>query len=141
MRSFTLLVTLVLAISAAVLAQSNMPMLRSVDKPEALRGDVVVAGGEKLGKTVVAELFLTAGSDDVKVKILEQTDTSIKFEVGANTKFARYGLMVLTAGDSPTYIEQPVKLSVVEKLSPKQEAPPEAPSEAAPSEASPSPQR
>jgi hypothetical protein len=121
---------LTLALPLGLWGQDKLPMLKSLDKTEALRGDVVTVTGTNLGKAIVADLFLTHGGDDVKLKILEQTDTAIRFEVGATTKFARWGLMVLTGGASPTYMEQPVKLNVVEKLSPKEEAP--VPAEAPP---------
>lgn len=124
MRTSVLWMLLTLALPLGLWGQDKLPMLKSLDKTEALRGDVVTVTGTNLGKGVVADLFLTLGSDDVKLKIVEQTDTAIRFEVGAGTKFARWGLMVLTAGASPTYMEQPVKLNVVEKLSPKEEAPP-----------------
>jgi hypothetical protein len=127
--------TLALALPLGLWGQEKMPMLKSLDKTEALRGDVVTVTGTNLGKPVVADLFLTLGSDDVKLKILEQTDTTIRFQVGATTKFGRWGLMVLTGGATPTYMEQPVKLNVVEKLAPKEDAP--APAEAPPAPAEP----
>lgn len=131
MRTPVLWMLLTLALPWGLWGQQKMPMLKSLDKTEALRGDVVTVTGTNLGKAMVADLFLTLGGDDVKLKMVEQTDTAIRFEVGATTKFARWGLMVLTAGASPTYMEQPVKLNVVEKLSPKAEPPP-APPEAPP---------
>ena len=106
-------------------AQSGTPVMRTLDKPEALRGDTVTVSGEHLGKEHIAELLLTDGKTDVAVTVLEQTAESIRFQVKPETKCARYGLLILTKGESPLYIEQPIKLSVVEALSPKkQEAPP-----------------
>lgn len=125
MRNSISWLILLLALSAGLPGQNKSPTLKSVDKDEALRGDVVTANGANLGKDVVAGLYLTLGGNDLELKVLEQTDTAIRFEVAPDTKFARWALMVLTAGPSPTYIEQPVKLSVVEKLTPKvEEAPP-----------------
>lgn len=123
MRTPVLLLLMTLALPLGLLCQDKLPMLKSLDKQEALRGDVVTVTGTNLGKSIVADLFLTLGNDDVKLKILEQTDTTIRFQVGPDTKFARWGLMVLTAGADATYMEQPVKLNVVEKLTPKEEAP------------------
>lgn len=122
-------VILLLTLSAGLTGQDKLPMLKSVDKSEALRGDVVSASGSNLGKAVVAGIYLTQSGEDLELKVIEQTDTAIRFEVAPNTKFARWSLMLLTAGASPTYIEQPVKLSVVEKLTPKEEPAPEPPAE------------
>lgn len=121
---------LLLTLTAGLPGQDKMPMLKSVDKSEALRGDVVSASGSNLGKAVVAGIYLTQAGEDLELKVIEQTDTAIRFEVAPNTKFARWSLMLLTAGATPTYIEQPVKLSVVEKLTPKEEPVPEPPAEA-----------
>lgn len=121
---------LLLMLSVGLAGQDKMPMLKSVDKTEALRGDVVSATGSNLGKATVAGIYLTLGGEDLELKVIEQTDTLIRFEVAPKTKFARWSLMLLTAGASPTYIEQPVKLSVVEKLTPKEEPAPEPPAEA-----------
>lgn len=113
-------------------AQSSAPILRSVDKTEALRGEVVTVAGQHLAKPNVAGLYLTKGSDDIEVTVQEQTDTSIRFVVGAAMPFGRYGLLVLTGGEAPMYIDQPVKLNVVEKYTPKAEEPPaEGPAESA----------
>lgn len=133
---------LLLMLAAGLPGQDKMPMLKSVDKDEALRGDTVTATGSNLGKSVVAGIYLTKGGEDLELKVSEQTDTSIRFQVAPNTKFARWSLMLLTAGASPTYIEQPVKLSVVEKLTPKEEPAPAPPAEAPaePSAPAPAPQ-
>ena len=104
-------------------AQST-PMIRSLDKSEALRGDKVTVVGTNLAKPHVASLYLTKGNDDVEVVVEEQTDTSIRFVVGRALPFGRYGLLVLTGGETPMYIDQPVKLNVVEKLTPKPEPSP-----------------
>lgn len=114
-------------------------MVKSVDKDEVLRGDTVTATGTNLGKATVSGVYLTLGGDDVEVKVLEQTDTAIRFEIGRDTKFARWTLMLLTAGNAPAYVEQPVKVSVVEKLTPKVEEAPAPPPEAPAQEPAPKP--
>lgn len=131
-RSFSLLLVLALVIPALVLAASGVPMMRSLDKDEAMRGDSVVVSGENLGKANIAELYLTDGKNDLKLKITQQTDTAITFVIGKDVKFGRYSLMILTAGASPMFIEQPVKLNIVEQYTPKPEETPTVPS-AAPS--------
>ena len=134
-RSFILLLVLALIIPAIVLAAAGVPMMRAMDKDEAMRGDTVVVSGDHLGKANVAELYLTDGKNDVKVKISEQTETAIKFLIGKDVRFGRYSLMILTGGDTPMFIEQPVKLNIVEQYTPKPPAAEEAP--AVPSTATP----
>jgi hypothetical protein len=131
-RSFSLLLVLALVIPALVLGATGVPMMRSLDKDEAMRGDSVVVSGENLSKANIAELYLTDGKNDIKLKITEQTDAAITFVVGKDVKFGRYSLMILTAGASPMFIEQPVKLNIVEQYTPKPEETPTVPS-AAPS--------
>ncbi len=118
-RSFILLLAAALLFPAIALAANGVPMMRALDKEEAKRGDTVVVSGESLGKATVGELYLTDGTNDVKLKITEQTNSAITFVVGKDVKFGRYSLMILTAGETPMFIEQPVKLSVVEEYTPK----------------------
>ncbi|MCC6262717.1 MAG: hypothetical protein IT169_03995 [Bryobacterales bacterium] len=135
-RSFILLLALALALPAIAFAASGVPMMRALDKEEAKRGDTVIVSGENLGKANVNELYLTDGTNDVKLKIVEQTDSAITFVIGREVKFGRYSLMILTAGATPMFIEQPVKVSIVEQYTPRppaEEAPAE-PSTATPSE-------
>jgi hypothetical protein len=120
-RSLGLLLILGLALPLLLLA-AGVPMMRSVDKDEAMRGDVVAVTGENLGKANIAELYLTNGKDDIKVDIVEQSAASLKFKVGKEIRFGRYSLMILTGGDQPMFIEQPVKLNIVEQYTPKPEA-------------------
>jgi hypothetical protein len=118
-RSLGLLLILGLVLPLMVIGQAGVPMLRSVDKDEAMRGDVVTADGQNLGKANIAELYLTNGRDDFKVDITEQTATALKFRIGNDITFGRYSLMILTGGEQPMFIEQPVKLSVVQQYTPK----------------------
>ncbi len=117
--------------AACLHGQSTSPMLRALDKAEALRGEAVLVSGENLAKPGVVGLFLTNGKDDFPVTIAEQTNTSIRFTVGQDIAFGRYGLLLLTGGEAPLYIEQPVKINVVEKHKPKDEPKPDSPSASA----------
>ncbi len=133
-RSLGLLLILGLALPLLLLAASGVPMMRSVDKDEAMRGDIVMVSGENLGKANISELYLTNGKDDFKVDITEQTAATLTFKVSKTIRFGRYSLMILTAGETPMFIEQPVKLNIVEQYTPKPELEqPTVPSESAPS--------
>ena len=76
-------------------------------------GDVLNVVGENLGKTNVAQLFLTDGKNDFKAEVTEQADAAIKFKI-PTIKPGRFNLMVLTSGKQPRLIEQPVKVTVEE---------------------------
>jgi IPT/TIG domain-containing protein len=106
------LVALVLLAPQMMSAQAPTPRLVSVDPVTGKAGDVISVTGENLEKTVVVELYLTDGKNDLKVPIGEQNSTTIKFTVPASTKAGRYSLMVLTAGKEPKLIEQPVKVTI-----------------------------
>ena len=97
---------------AAATAQGTR--INSVDPLTAKVGDVVSAQGEGLGAADVDELYLTTGSEDVKVEIVEQNDKMIKFKVPSGAKKGRWSLMThlksVTAG--PRLVEQPVKVTV-----------------------------
>ncbi len=121
-RSLGLFLILGLALPLLLLAATGVPMMRSMDKDEAMRGDLIVVSGENLGKANISELYLTNGKDDFKVDIVEQSAVSLKFKVGKDIRFGRYSLMILTGGEQPMFIEQPVKLNIVEQYTPKPEA-------------------
>ena len=91
---------------------SAQTRLTGVDPMNGKAGDVVSAAGEGCGKDKVVDLYLTDGTVDIKVKMIEQTDTAIKFNVPATVKPGRYALMIKTAGADPKLLEQPVKFTV-----------------------------
>ena len=70
-------------------------------------GDLVAAAGEDCDKAKVVELYLTDGTNDHKVVIIEQSAQAIKFKVPA-TKPGRYALMIKTGGSDAKLLEQPV---------------------------------
>jgi hypothetical protein len=87
--------------------------ITSVDPLTAKAGDVVSAKGEGMDPANVDELYLTNGTDDIKVEMTQQTDKLIKFKVPSGVKAGRWALMVhLKSGSGPRLIEQPVKVTV-----------------------------
>jgi hypothetical protein len=107
------IVSLVLlaALAASLAAWDAFPRVTTVEPDTGKVGDMVSAKGENLGKTGIAELYLTDGTIDTKVKISEQTDTELKFAIPSAAKAGRYHLLVLTANKA-SMIEQPVVLTV-----------------------------
>ena len=94
-------------------AKAQGTRINSVDPLTAKVGDAVTAQGEGLGSAAVDELYLTTGTEDVKVEIVEQSDKAIKFKVPSGVKSGRWTLMThLKSGTGPKLVEQPVKLTV-----------------------------
>jgi len=108
-------ISLLVAASFAAYAQTAMPRMASVDPMNGKIGDVLVVTGENLTKESVAKLYLTDGTNDVQVDMMEQTATTIKFKIPAKAKPGRVAIMVLTTGKEPKLIEQPVKVTVDEQ--------------------------
>jgi IPT/TIG domain len=93
-------------------AEVPLPTMRSVEPVSGKAGDVLVVEGINLGRENVAALYLTDEKTDVKVSILDQAATSIRFRIPPEAKPGRLTLMVLTTGRDPKYIEEPVKITV-----------------------------
>jgi len=55
--------------AVVLLAQADVPQVRSVEPATAKVGDVLTATGENLDRANVAEAYLTAGTNDFKVAI------------------------------------------------------------------------
>jgi hypothetical protein len=114
MRISAISISLLFALAppAGLPFQAGMPIMRSVEPASGKIGDVLVIEGENLGQESVAALYLTDGKTDVKVPIIEQTGTSIKFRIPLEAKPGRLALMVLTKDKPPRLIEEPVKITV-----------------------------
>jgi len=109
---------LVLVLFSAVVAAKDpplgvTPLIRTVDPASAECGAALKATGDYLDKTIVESLYLTEGANTViKVEIVKQTADSIDFKIPPDTKAGRYGLMVLTAGGAPQFIDEPAWVNV-----------------------------
>ena len=93
-------------------SQAAMPVMSSVEPASERVGDLLVVQWVNLGQDNVAALYLTDGKADIKVPIIEQTVTSIKFRIPSEAKPGRLALMVLTKDKNPRLIEEPVKITV-----------------------------
>lgn len=88
------------------------PVMRTVNPETVKAGAVATVSGEYLDKSRVSEVYLTDGTVDVKVEIVEQASGSLKFRVPEKTAAGRYNLMVLLADEVPKLIEEPARLKV-----------------------------
>jgi hypothetical protein len=89
-----------------------VPMIKAVDPATAKVGDELTAIGTHLDKALVAELYMIQGEKTIQVKIVNQKGDAIKFAMPASVTPGRYQLMVLTTGDKPQYLEEPVYFTV-----------------------------
>jgi len=105
--------TMILAAGLAwAVDKSTAPYMKAVEPATAKAGDVVKVVGDCLDKARVAEVYLTKGSTDLKVQIVEQQEEFIRIKVPAEIVPGRYQLMFLMAGPDPKLLEQPVFLLV-----------------------------
>ena len=90
----------------------DLPRAETVEPMTATKGTEIVVKGANLQKDAVEKLYLFVGSTEIEVTIVEQQADTIKFKVPDSVKPGRYGLLTLTGGKAPKYIEQPVRLTV-----------------------------
>ena len=74
--------------------EPSVPMIRTVDPVKAKPGATVVVEGEALAASKVVQMYLTRGGKDVRVEILNQTSTQIKFKAPTEMTPARYSVTV-----------------------------------------------
>jgi hypothetical protein len=101
--------------SAHLLQAAGLPLISSVEPGSARVGDQLTARGTNLGQDTVAALYLTDGSNDIKMIVLDQSADEIRFRIPPEATPGRFALMILTKGAEPKLIEQPVKV-VVENI-------------------------
>lgn len=94
------------------------PQVDSMEPKSGKPGTVLVVNGVSLNKEKVEEVYLTDHRFDIKVKVLEQTATTIKLRIPPFIKPGRHQLLFLTGGDAPAYLEQPAYVLVEELPAP-----------------------
>lgn len=108
-------VALAALVPLLLLAQEVTPRFTTVEPMLGMPGTQITVTGEHIGKDVVAELYFTDGTNDIKTPMLTQNDTTITCKIPAGVKTGvRYRLMVLTKGKEPRLIEQPVRVEIGE---------------------------
>ena len=93
-------------------AEPPTPVMRSAHPDEVKAGGTTEVDGDYLGKQHVTEVYITAGGNDLKLRIVAQDDKKMKLKVPASAPAGKYILMVLTNRPIPNFIEQPVSLKV-----------------------------
>ena len=87
-------------------------MIRTVDPTTAQTGQEATANGSSLDKAQVASVYLSQGDLMIKLTVISQSETEIKFKVPETAKPGRYGITVLTTGKEPRYIDEPLFITV-----------------------------
>lgn len=111
-------------------ADGDAPQMNTISAKTAKPGDIVNITGVGLDPSKIDEVYLTDHKFDMKVKVLEQKATSITLRVPPFAKPGRMQLLVLTKGDQPKLLEQPLYLLIedpaTEVTQVKKPAPPKA---------------
>jgi hypothetical protein len=105
---------LVVILSSVSCFGDDAPEPRAISAKVAKPGDTVTITGVGLGVSKVDEVYLTDHKFDMKVKVLEQKDSSITVRVPPFAKPGRVQLLMLTKGEDPKLLEQPLYLVIEE---------------------------
>jgi hypothetical protein len=92
----------------------DSPQMTSASTKTAKPGDIVDVSGLGLDSKKVDEVYLTDHKFDMKVKLVEQADKVLRFRVPPFAKPGRMQLLMLTAGENPQLLEEPVYLMIEE---------------------------
>jgi TonB family protein len=88
------------------------PQAESLEPRIGKAGTVLNIKGRSLSKSTVDEVYLTDHRFDMKVKVLEQSDTELKIRVPPFVKPGRLQLLLLTSGKNPVFLEQPFYVQI-----------------------------
>lgn len=91
------------------------PQAVKMEPKNAKPGTIVTITGVALGTSAVDEVYFTDHRFDMKVKVLEQTDTMLKVRIPPFLKPGRQQLLLLTKGETQVYLEQPFYVLVESK--------------------------
>src|SRR5579863_4638669 len=96
----------------APVASAQAPQMRSIEPGKGKVGSVLLVSGVHLDKHNVDEVYLSDHTLDLMVKILEQSETSIKFRIPPSVKPGRLQLVLKTPGEEAMLLEQPVWVTI-----------------------------
>ena len=114
MRTFPLVAILSSLSCLALAAGDDAPQPNALSVKTAKPGDTFSITGVGLSATKVDEVYLTDHKFDMRVKVLNQQENSITVRVPPFAKPGRVQLLMLTKGDDPKLLEQPLYLVIEE---------------------------
>jgi hypothetical protein len=88
------------------------PQMTDISQKTAKPGEMITVSGLGLSAKNIDEIYLTDHRFDMRVKVIEQKDTTITFRVPPFAKPGRMQMLFLTRGDEPKLLEQPVYLLI-----------------------------
>ena len=109
LRLFTSILS---ATGLLALASDPAPQMTDISQKAAKPGEIITVSGQGLNSKNIDEIYLTDHKFDMRVKVLEQTQSTVKFRVPPFAKPGRTQLLFLTRGDEPKLLEQPVYLLI-----------------------------
>ncbi len=128
MRLYVTSLLLFVSTCVAPAADEQAPQVSGMSPKAAKPGQVLDVTGVSLDVSKIEEVYLTDHKFDMRVKVLEQNDKLIKFRVPPFAKPGRMQLLLLTKGDDPKLLEQPVYVVIEENSTEigqvKKDAPP-----------------
>jgi hypothetical protein len=112
MRTFLLVIALTSGSYAVAQVVDVAPQMETLSAKTAKPGDVIDIIGIGLSDRKIDEIYLTDHKFDMRVKLLEQKDTIIKFRVPPFAKPGRMQILALTKGEDPKLLEQPLYILI-----------------------------
>jgi hypothetical protein len=113
-----LIIPVLLLTLSCYAADELAPQIKTAVPRVVKPGDTVTVVGVSLGEDRVEEVYLSDHKFDMKVKVLEQTATMIKFRVPPFAKTGRMQLLMLTKAEKenedPKLLELPAYLMIEE---------------------------
>jgi hypothetical protein len=100
------------ATSLLAFAGDSAPQMIDISQKAAKPGEIITVSGFGLSTKNVDEVYLTDHKFDMRVKVLDQQDTTVQFRVPPFAKPGRVQLLFLTKGNEPKLLEQPVFLLI-----------------------------
>jgi hypothetical protein len=109
---FRMFTSILLATGCLAFASDPAPQMTDISQKTAKPGEIITVSGQGLNSKNIDEIYLTDHKFDMRVKVLEQTQSTVKFRVPPFAKPGRTQLLFLTRGDEPKLLEQPVYLLI-----------------------------
>ena len=90
----------------------SQPQVTAVDPPTGLPGEILTMLGRDLGKSKVAEVYLTDGKSRWRAEIVHQSAKDIRFRIPADVDAGTLHLLITTPGSPARWIDQSPAVSV-----------------------------
>lgn len=100
------------ATCVVALVADDAPQMTEISQKAAKPGEIITVSGLGLSTKNVDEIYLTDHKFDMRVKVVEQKDTTVKIRIPPFAKPGRMQLLFLTKGDEPKLLEQPLYLLI-----------------------------